>query len=130
MPRGLIHPFQRDLDDFANADGAQELQSRIEQVLGTRGTAPNEIGELPWRPEFGSALHRLRHRNMQEAIVELAREHVGGALRRWVPELSAVEVLVEDDQSKRELHIRVLARRARSQDIEVDTEFAVEYGSG
>ena len=130
MPRGLIQPFQRDLDDFANADGAQELQSRIEQVLGTRGTSPNEIGEMPWRPEFGSALHRLRHRNMDETIVALARTYVGDSLRRWVPELSSVDTEVEDDQDKRRLVIRVRARRARSLDIKVDTTFAIEYGSG
>ena len=126
MPRGLIQPFQRDLDDFANADGSQELDSRVEQVLGTRGTSPNEIGELPWRPEFGSALHRLRHRAMNDATDALARDYVGGSLRRWVPELASVDTEILRDQKTNQLNIRVQGRRRRAEDIGTDTTVVVD----
>lgn len=86
LGNGLIRPFTRDeKNDFTNAAGADLVRSAVGQVLGTRSTSPTLIGELPWRPEFGSLLSTLRHRNNDEALFQIAQSFAVEALQRWEP---------------------------------------------
>lgn len=86
LGQGLLRPFVRDeKNDFANGSGSALIRSAVGQVLGTRATSARTVGELPWRPEFGSLLHTLRHSNNNEALKEIAKGFVVDALRRWEP---------------------------------------------
>lgn len=88
LGNGLLRPFVRDeKKDFANASGAALVKSAVGQILGTRCTSPTNIGELPWRPEFGSLLPTLRHANNDDRIRQIAQTFVVDALRRWEPRI-------------------------------------------
>ncbi len=86
MASGLAHPFRRIESDFASSSGDAEILMRVSQVLGTRQ------GTLPFRPDFGSELHRLRHKKNAIVLRETARVFVDDALRKWVPEAKLISV--------------------------------------
>lgn len=93
---GLLRPFRRDeKSDFANGGGRRLLDARIGQILGTRADTNAAPGELPWRTDFGSRLHQLRHRNNTAGLAELAQLMVEEALDRWEKNivLTAVDVV-------------------------------------
>jgi len=94
MPvKGLLTPFQRDRrSDFASGSGWPLAMSKVGQVLGVAGDTETTVGELPWRTEFGSGIHLLRHRNNTGVLSEVARVRFQRALRRWVPGLVVSEV--------------------------------------
>lgn len=94
LGRGLVTPFRRGSNDFAAGEDLELVQSMVGQVLGTRGSSDFTDGELPWRGDFGSLLHILRHRNNNQATQELARIYVVEALAKWVPQvrIKAVEI--------------------------------------
>jgi hypothetical protein len=97
---GLTRPFQRDLrSDFAAAGGEQLVRSAVGQILGTVGSSDFTQGELPWRTDFGSLLHVLRHQRNDNVLQELARVYVVDALKKWEP-----QVVVTSVQSTREQH--------------------------
>jgi hypothetical protein len=97
---GLTRPFQRDLrSDFAAAGGEQLVRSAVGQILGTVGSSAVTQGELPWRTDFGSLLHVLRHQRNDNVLQELARVYVVDALKRWEP-----RVVVTLVQTTREQH--------------------------
>lgn len=85
---GLTIPFQRAANDFAAAGGLDLIRSNVAQIIGTR------IGELPWRPRFGSELHKLRSQNNDRVRAELARVFVNDALSRWEPRVAVKGVEV------------------------------------
>ena len=86
LGNGLLRPFRRDeKNDFANGSGEELVRSAVGQVLGTRCTSATQVGELPWRPEFGSLLPTLRHANNSDEIQQIAQAFVVDALRRWEP---------------------------------------------
>lgn len=91
--RGLLRPFVRDgVSDFASGTGARLLASKIGQIVGTRCSSETMEGELPWRPEFGSLVNLVRHRNDDAITRELSRVYVEDALRRWLPSIRVREV--------------------------------------
>lgn len=94
LGRGLQTPLRRAGGDFVNAEGEAHIRACVEQVLGTECSMPNSdaMGELPWRPEFGSALYRLRHRAGGAVTEALASQFVVDALRRWEPRISVTGV--------------------------------------
>lgn len=101
LGRGITRPFRRDQkNDFASASGADLVYACGEQVLGTRATSPLGSGELPWRPEFGSKLHLIRHRNINPTTKELARAWASEALQRWEPRLRVQDISFEALPSK------------------------------
>lgn len=90
---GLLRPFLRDQkNDFAAGSGADLVAACVGQVLGTKRTTPNGTGELPWRPEFGSALQELRQQNNDDVLGDLGVVYVGEALRRWEPRARVTSV--------------------------------------
>lgn len=92
---GVLTPFRRGPSDFVAGGGVAFLQSAIGQVLGTAAMSDYTHGELPWRPEFGSLLHFLRHRPNNQTTAELARIYVAEALARWVPQVRLKNVEVD-----------------------------------
>lgn len=89
LGNGLLRPFQRDgKADFANASGPRLVRSAVGQILGTRCSSARSVGELPWRPEFGSLLYVLRHSNNDDELKQIAAAAAVEALRRWEPRVS------------------------------------------
>lgn len=116
---GLTHPFQRDLrSDFAAAGDAQLIRSAVGQILGTVGSSDYTQGEMPWRTDFGSLLHVLRHQRNDRVLQELARVYVVDALKRWEPRVVVASVQVMREQHEGE---NVLAIRTRYHIISANT---------
>jgi phage baseplate assembly protein W len=85
---GILRPFSRDeVGDFLNGGAERLIRSAVGQVLGTRAAAGQRMGELRWRPEFGSQLYRLRHSNANGILIDIARYYVVEALSRWEPRI-------------------------------------------
>jgi uncharacterized protein len=111
LGNGVLRPFRRDQKaDFAAAAGEQLIRSAVGQILGTVGSSDFTQGELPWRTEFGSLLHVLRHQRNDNILSDLARVYVVDALKRWEP-----RIVVHAVQTTREQHdgANVLAIRVR-----------------
>jgi hypothetical protein len=110
LGRGLVHPFQRDRrSDFAAAEGETLVRSAVGQVLATAASSDFTEGELPFRTEFGSLLHLLRHHRNDATLQELARVYVVDALKRWEPrvQVTRVQVARERDRGENVLAIRL-----------------------
>lgn len=110
LGKGLIRPFRRDKkQDFAFAEGEELVRSAVGQILGTLAATDFTQGELPWRPELGSALHLLKHHRNDATLQELARVYVADALKRWEPrvQLTSVQVTRERDRGENVLSVRV-----------------------
>jgi len=108
---GLLRPFRRDLKaDFAADGGERLIRSAVGQVLGTMAGSDFTQGELPWRTEFGSLLHLLRHQRNDAVLQELARVYVVDALKRWEPRVVVTSVRITRERESGE---NVLAIRLR-----------------
>jgi phage baseplate assembly protein W len=129
---GLALPFTRQSTDFYTAEGAELVKSCIRQVLGTRAGVGAYRGELPWRPNFGSQLHLLRHQLQSLASPAAARVYVIEALRAWEPRITVTGVHAETVQRDGGTALIVKVRYAlRSDDEEIGSvvlpnEVAVE----
>src|ERR1041384_6618108 len=96
---GLVRPFRRDgRADFLAAGGEAVIRSAVGQILGTGGASEGKPGELPWRTDFGSLLHRLRHQRNDSVLQELARVYVVDALKRWEPRIIVTAVTVQREE--------------------------------
>lgn len=110
---GILRPFRRDeKNDFANGGGLRLLDARLGQLLATRADATTGAGELPWRTDFGSRLHVLRHRNNSDGLADLAEVIANEAIERWeknvvVLEVTAERVSVNGSPQARTLLVRV-----------------------
>jgi uncharacterized protein len=110
LGRGLSIPFRRDRQrDFAAASGEALVRSAVAQVLGTVGASDFTQGEMPWRTEFGSLLHLLRHQKNDVALREMAKVYVQDALRRWEPRIMVTRLDAErlDDSAGSKLVLRL-----------------------
>jgi uncharacterized protein len=110
LGRGLSIPFRRDrARDWASASGEALVRSAVAQVLGTVGASDFTQGELPWRTEFGSLLHLLRHQKNDVALREMAKVYVQDALRRWEPRIMVTRLDAErlDDSQGSKLVLRL-----------------------
>jgi hypothetical protein len=100
---GILRPFRRDQkSDFAAAGGEALIRSAVGQVLGTMCSSDFTQGELPFRSEFGSLLHLLRHQKNNNVLQELARVYVVDALKRWEPRVVVTGVQVTRDHQEGE----------------------------
>jgi len=119
LGNGLLRPFGRDRrSDFTAAGGEQLIKSAVGQVLGTVGSSDFTQGEIPWRTEFGSLLHLLRHQKNDATLQELARVYVVDALKRWEPRVQVTSVAVTREQLDGE---NILAIRVRYNIISTNT---------
>jgi len=116
---GLTRPFRRDLrSDFAAAGGEQLVRCAVGQILGTVGSSDFTQGELPWRTDFGSLLHVLRHQRNDTVLQELARVYIVDALKRWEPRVIVTGVQITREQHDGE---NVLSLRLRYNVISANT---------
>jgi phage baseplate assembly protein W len=116
---GLTRPFKRDgRADFLAAGGEPLIRSAVGQILGTIGASDVTPGEVPWRTEFGSLLHRLRHQKNDSVLQELARVYAVDALKRWEPRIVVTAVTVRRERGDGE---NVLAIRIRYAVISTNT---------
>jgi hypothetical protein len=116
---GLVRPLRRDgRADWLAAGGEPLIRSAVGQILGTVGASDGTSGELPWRTDFGSLLHRLRHQKNDSVLQELARVYVVDALKRWEPRIVVTAVTVQREQHNGE---NVLAIRLRYDVIATNT---------
>ena len=109
---GLLAPLRRDRRlDFASAGGVQLVRSAISQILGTRADDGRMTGELPWRPEMGSLLHRLQYAAIDDSFASLVRSRVIGAISLWEPRarITSVQVVRAADAQG---HLQALIRVA------------------
>jgi phage baseplate assembly protein W len=108
--RTMIRPVSRELKiDWVTGSGNKLVASAVGQILGTRCDSPLDVGELPWRTEFGSQLYRLRNKLNSQALVELARQYVIEALQRWAPWVRVTNVqLVRKKNNANDLNVLVI----------------------
>ena len=93
---GLIRPLRRDgKGDFVHVCAEALIRASVAQILGTVSQSGTRAGELSWRPEFGSQLNLLRHRNNDEALEDVARAYVVQALERWEPRVRVRAASIE-----------------------------------
>lgn len=106
---GLLAPFRRaGATDFASGGGIEQIKSRITSILGAKRSSPTSRGELPWRGEFGSYMHRLRHKSKTSLLQKLARQYAMDALAQWEPSVRVRSVtLVSTPNARRTLALRV-----------------------
>jgi len=99
---GLLTPFRRDKkSDFAAGGGEALVKSCVSQVLGMAASDGGaNMGELPWRPELGSWLYKLRFHQNDDIADHIARAHVAEAISRWEPRVAMRAVTT----SKRTTH--------------------------
>lgn len=94
----VIGPFRRDgKGDVANASGLELIRSNVELVLSTIASSNYTLGELPWRPEFGSLLHLLRFRNNDAVLRQLAQQYVIDAVELWEPRVRIKDTRIDQD---------------------------------
>jgi len=92
---GLTHPFRRDRkSDFANTFGPELVASAVSQIIGTMASSEASEGEVPWRPDFGSLIHLLKHQPNNEILQELGRTCVVQAVGRWESRVRITDVTV------------------------------------
>lgn len=105
---GLLRPFRRDQkSDFASGSGLDNVKACVGQVLGTRATSAMAVGEVPWRSDFGSRLHLLRHKGNKETLGDLAVVMIEEALLRWEPRARVTLAEVVPQANARVLLLRV-----------------------
>lgn len=93
---GLIFPLARDgRGDFATGSGVEAINASLRNILGVRGAGADTQGELRWRTEFGSQIHRLRFADNTEALEDIARVFVVDAVRRYEPRVDLRAATVE-----------------------------------
>ena len=104
---GVIHPFRRDrTGDFQNEFGRKLIIAAVSQILGTFAATEISQGELPWRPNFGSAIYLLKHQPINEATQNLARIYVVEAIQRWESRVKITDVRAEREDTKLILNVR------------------------
>ncbi len=92
---GLAFPLQRESRDLRSATTEELVRASIVQILGTRADDGRAHGELPWRPDFGSLLHRLQYMPVDDAFAALVETRVIGALSQWEPRIRVTKTVVE-----------------------------------
>jgi phage baseplate assembly protein W len=112
--RGLLKPLRRRGDDFDHGSGKDLVRSAVRTIVNTRasGFQGKSGGEYPWRRNFGSYVHMLRHSNVNLPGVEgdLAVIYAMDAIEEWDPR---VEVrierssITEDKRDPRARHVRI-----------------------
>ena len=109
LGNGILVPFRRGSRDIVSGRDVELIKSSVAQVLGTRAAVGRDFpGELPWRPDFGSKLWILRHRNNDPTLHAQAMTFVMEAMR-WEPrvEVTGVEVEVYPEVPENQLRVRV-----------------------
>ncbi len=107
--RGMSLPFQRTGgSDFTTAEGEALVKANLMFLLTT------PIGFLPWRPDFGSRLHELRHSPDTITLRETVRVIISDAITKWLPYVRLDSVDVESKRQTKSLQIKIAYRIVRN----------------
>lgn len=108
LGNGIVIPFRRGVRDIVSASGIELIRSSVRQILGTRASVGSLVGELPWRPDFGSKLWVLRNRLNDATLEGQAVAFVREALLQE-PRVRITDVFVEREpfSEPNELRVRV-----------------------
>lgn len=106
---GLLFPLRREHNDFSAGTGTPLLRSAVRKVLGTKaaGFGGRSAGTYPWRLNFGSFIHLLRHSNFRGIEGDLGIVYCSEALRTWEQRVDAVPERTEMKRDDRAMRIRV-----------------------
>ena len=128
---GLLFPMRRDGNgDWINGSGPDAIDASIRQIIGLRGASADTQGELPWRTELGSQLHRLLYAGNTSALEDIASVFIIDAVRRWEPRVdlrgSTIEQFEVPGLGRSGLRIRVTytirserSNRVRTAEMEI-----------
>ena len=90
LGRGLITPLRRlGPADFSSGAGILLVRSCIRQIISTRR------GELPWKPQFGTLVDRMRHKINNEALETAVASDLMEAITAWEPRVNQVSIAVK-----------------------------------
>lgn len=124
---GLLYPFRRGSRDFVSGEGVDLVRASVRQILGTRATHGDLVGELPWRPDFGSKLWVLRHRANDPTLADQAEAFAREALL-WEPRAEVTEVVVEQEPAAAPNELRVRVKyRVIEEDVTANRVFLPEF---
>jgi phage baseplate assembly protein W len=91
--RNIKFPLERDKKgDFVSVSGVDLNTQKVIQVLATRARTSANPGDLAGTPEFGSRLHLLNGRTLDEATRKLAEVLAREAINIWLPDIQVVAV--------------------------------------
>jgi phage baseplate assembly protein W len=91
--RNISFPLRRDLKgDYVSASGLELATEKVIQILATRARVGAFPGDLAGTPEFGSRLHILKSRILDETTRELATLLTREAINTWLPEITLTAV--------------------------------------
>ena len=108
--KGMSFPFRRnDMTDFPSVESEKAIMLNVAFALST------PLGFLPWRPDFGSRLHTVRHQNDTLILREIVGQMIGECLTKWCPYVRVVKVTCESFPRERKLRITILYRVVRNQ---------------
>ncbi len=113
--RGLLRPLRRGPSDYESGTGETLLSSNAAHVISTRAAGFNGrlAGEYPWRKNFGSWIHLLRHSNATGLRGDIGIVYLTIALAKWEPRVDVFQdqsEAVKDPQTSRLQRIRVYFR--------------------
>lgn len=111
LGNGLIQPLRRESTDFSVANGIPLVEAAIQQLLGTRAAVGKNVGELPWRPNFGSKFWVLRHRPQNAHTEQEARGYAKEAML-LEPRAEITDVAVETNRGEQQGELRIAANYA------------------
>lgn len=89
LGRGVVTPLRRVGRDFVSGEGVEAVQTAIKQILLTRK------GELPWNPDFGLDVERLRHTAMTETLLEEIQADIVSNIESFEPRASLVGIEIK-----------------------------------
>lgn len=89
-PVGVDYPIQRGNGGYFSRTytSIEQVKANILNVLSTTR------GERPFRPDFGTGLYDLLYEPIEEGLEERVRERVRSTLRRWLPYVTAEQIIV------------------------------------
>ncbi len=107
--KGMSFPFRRnDMTDFPTVGAEESVRQNVQFALTT------PLGFLPWRPDFGSRLHTVRHQNDSDILREIVAQMIGECLAKWCPYVRVTRVAVTSP-ARRRLRISISYRLVRNQ---------------
>jgi hypothetical protein len=85
--------------DIHTASDSKLIETKIKQLILTKGRAESFIGELPWNTNFGSGIYLVRHSN---AKLEDIKAEIGyflqKSLKKYMSEIEKFKYQIQEKQ--------------------------------
>ena len=100
MGGGVVHkaawsiPLTASGAGFASTTSLdQQIAANIQRILGVRCSSPGRVGELPWDPDFGSFMDRIKHRDISDPTTkEMALYYARTQVVKYEPRVIVTDV--------------------------------------